>query len=87
MRCLHCGKELALFKRLTKGEFCSDEHRQAYQREYSQMALSRLLQAKPPVEKEQPEESQTADEIRQSSARPSRKLSLAWVASRTPSRK
>lgn len=64
MRCLHCGKELALFKRLTRGEFCSDEHRQAYQREYSQMALSRLLQAKPPVEKEQPEDSQASDDGR-----------------------
>jgi hypothetical protein len=74
MRCLHCGKELALFKRLTKGEFCSDEHRQAYQREYSQMALSRLLQAKPPVEREQPEETQTSEETRQGADRSGRLL-------------
>src|SRR4029077_11721837 len=48
MRCLHCGKELALFKRLTGGgEFCSDAHRQKYQEEYNQLALSRLLQASP----------------------------------------
>jgi hypothetical protein len=48
MRCLYCGKELALFKRLTGGaEFCSDAHRQKYQEEYNQLALSRLLQASP----------------------------------------
>lgn len=45
MRCLYCGKELALFKRLRGGEFCSDSHRQRYQDEYTQLALNRLLQA------------------------------------------
>jgi hypothetical protein len=46
MRCLHCGKELALLKRLTGGgEFCSDSHKQSYQEEYNRLALSRLLQA------------------------------------------
>src|SRR5580658_9008284 len=45
MRCLYCGKELALFKRLTGGEFCSDAHRLRYQEEYTQLALNRLLQA------------------------------------------
>src|SRR6202521_6312890 len=45
MRCLYCGKELALFKRLRGGEFCSDAHRQRYQEEYTQLALNRLLQA------------------------------------------
>ncbi len=49
MRCLYCGKELALLKRWTGGgEFCSDGHRQRYQEEYNQLALNRLLQAKPP---------------------------------------
>ena len=49
MRCLYCGKELALLKRWTGGgEFCSDVHRQRYQEEYNQLALNRLLQAKPP---------------------------------------
>lgn len=47
MQCLYCAKQLPLFKRLTKGEFCSEQHRQQYQLEYSQMALTRLLQAKP----------------------------------------
>jgi hypothetical protein len=51
MRCLYCGKELALLKRLRGGgEFCSDAHRQSYQEEYNQLALTRLLQAKPPAE-------------------------------------
>jgi hypothetical protein len=50
MRCLYCGKELALLKRWTGGgEFCSDAHRQQYQDEYNQLALNRLLQAKPPA--------------------------------------
>jgi hypothetical protein len=48
MRCLFCGKDLPLFKRLTGGEFCSDAHRQQYQQEYSQLALKRLLQAQLP---------------------------------------
>src|SRR6266853_1845174 len=48
MRCLYCGKELALLKRLRGGgEFCSDAHRQQYQDEYNQLALTRLLQAQP----------------------------------------
>lgn len=47
MRCLHCGKELALLKRWTGGgEFCSDAHRQQYQEEYNKLALTRLLQAR-----------------------------------------
>ncbi len=50
MRCLYCGKELALLKRLTGGaEFCSDAHRKSYQSEYNDLALSRLLQAKQPA--------------------------------------
>src|SRR5271170_6568012 len=55
MRCLYCGKELALLKRWTGGgEFCSDAHRQQYQEEYNQLALNRLLQAKPPAEVKSP---------------------------------
>src|SRR5271165_3105419 len=46
MRCLYCGKELALLKRLTGGgDFCSDAHKQGYQEEYNRLALGRLLQA------------------------------------------
>src|ERR1044071_2766034 len=48
MRCLYCGKELALLKRWTGGgEFCSDAHRQRYQEEYNQLALKRLMQSQP----------------------------------------
>src|ERR1700677_3567851 len=48
MRCLYCGKELALLKRLTGGEeFCSDAHRHQYQEQYNRLALNRLLKAKP----------------------------------------
>src|SRR5271170_6267384 len=66
MRCLYCGKQLALLKRLTGGgEFCSDAHKQSYQEEYNRLALSRLLQAqskpgeiktvhKPPTPADQP---------------------------------
>jgi hypothetical protein len=46
MRCLYCGKELALLKRLRGGgDFCSVAHKQSYQEEYNRLALSRLLQA------------------------------------------
>jgi hypothetical protein len=50
MRCLYCGKGLPLLKRLSRGEFCSEEHRQNYQQEYSQLALNRLLQSQPAEE-------------------------------------
>jgi len=53
MQCRYCGKELALFKRLTGGGgFCSEAHKQSYQDEYNQLALSRLLQAQTIVQKE-----------------------------------
>jgi hypothetical protein len=67
MRCLYCGKELALFKRLTKGsEFCSEAHRTKYQEEFNDLALNRLLQSRksggaetapsqPLVEEQEPE--------------------------------
>src|SRR6185312_11983823 len=46
MRCLQCGKGISLFKRLGgSSEFCSDAHRKEYQREYSQLALGRLMQS------------------------------------------
>jgi len=46
MRCLYCGKQLALFRKLTGGgEFCSDTHKHAYHEEYNKLALSRLMEA------------------------------------------
>src|SRR5580700_10579210 len=51
MRCLYCGKELALLKRLRGGgDFCSDAHKHSYQEEYNRLALSRLLQAQKKVQ-------------------------------------
>jgi hypothetical protein len=48
MRCLYCGQELALLKRLTGGaEFCSEAHRTQYREEFNNLALSRLLQSQP----------------------------------------
>jgi hypothetical protein len=47
MQCLYCGKELALLKRLTGSEFCSDAHKRSYQEEYNRLAVNRLLQAQP----------------------------------------
>ncbi len=55
MRCLFCGKELALLHRLRGGgEFCSEAHRKEYQEQYEQLGLARLLQAKPPAESTTP---------------------------------
>jgi hypothetical protein len=46
MRCLYCGKQLALFRRLTGGgEFCSDAHKASYHDEFNRLALARLKQA------------------------------------------
>src|SRR5579883_818317 len=46
MRCLYCGKELALLKRWTRGgQFCSEAHKKSYQEEYNRIGLNRLLQA------------------------------------------
>jgi len=56
MQCLFCGKELALLKRLRGGgEFCSEAHRKEYQDQYEQLALARLMQAKPPTQPPPPD--------------------------------
>jgi hypothetical protein len=62
MRCLHCGNALPLLKRLSGGEFCSDAHRREYQQKYSQLALARLLQAKPPG-LDSPEQKKTFSDV------------------------
>ena len=55
MRCLYCGVERALLKKLAGSEnFCSDAHRLAYQEEFSRLALNRLLQAHPKPAKKPP---------------------------------
>lgn len=75
MRCLYCGKELALFKRLRGGEFCSDAHRQRYHEEYTQLALNRLLQANAGKEKEG--EKEPAPKAGRSAEQPARSPELA----------
>ena len=43
MRCLYCGRELALLKRLAgNGAFCSEAHREDYRKKFDQIALGRL---------------------------------------------
>lgn len=55
MRCLYCGNELALLKKLTGGgEFCSEAHRQKYQEEYNRLALGRLLHAQGVADEQRP---------------------------------
>jgi hypothetical protein len=44
-RCRHCGNKLGLLQRLSKGEFCSPEHRNAYLREQERLALECLQQS------------------------------------------
>src|SRR4051812_19632539 len=53
MRCLHCGTELPVFKRLSGQEFCSEDHRQRYYQRYDRIALDRLSDAQPIVEPKQ----------------------------------
>jgi len=45
MKCLYCGKRLALLRKLADSEFCSDMHRRLFHQEHEKMALSRLMDA------------------------------------------
>ncbi len=67
MRCLYCGKQLALLRRWTGGgEFCSEGHKQSYHEEYNRLALSRLLEAQSKPEdfrRAEPEPDHPADGI------------------------
>lgn len=72
MRCLYCGNELALLKKLTGyGEFCSEAHRQKYQEQYNRLALTRLLQAQDSEPERRPPLSRTP--VRPASTLPSGK--------------
>jgi hypothetical protein len=85
MRCLYCGKELALLKRWTGGgEFCSDVHRQRYQEEYNQLALNRLLQAKPPAKPEKPVPEKAVPEKPVNEAPPARPSAVAEISKVEP---
>ena len=45
-RFLHCGKQLSFLQKLSNAEFCSDPHRDEFQRTQGDMALRRLLETK-----------------------------------------
>ena len=51
MGCLHCGKRLALLRRLSDKEFCTQSHRNAYHLEQQRLAVNRLLEAHLPPAK------------------------------------
>jgi hypothetical protein len=44
IRCLYCDGKLALYRKLTNGQFCSAAHRKAYWQEQEKLALERLHQ-------------------------------------------
>lgn len=46
MQCLYCGKKLSLLRRLSDARFCSDAHREEYERQERDIALARLLGAR-----------------------------------------
>lgn len=73
MRCLYCGKQLPLFRRLTGGgEFCSDAHKASYHDEFNRLALARLKQAQ-----------EKSDELR--AAAPQNQLALIRKGAGEPS--
>src|SRR5690242_7408235 len=41
-RCLHCEGRLPLYRKITHGQFCSNEHRKAYWQEQERLAVERL---------------------------------------------
>ncbi|HBY63179.1 MAG TPA: hypothetical protein DEH78_25435 [Solibacterales bacterium] len=45
MQCLYCGKRIAILRKLTQGEFCSDAHKRRYHQEQEQLGLARLIEA------------------------------------------
>ena len=51
MECLNCGKRLSLLRKLSDGQFCTQEHRDAYHSDLQQLAVKRLLEARWPDKK------------------------------------
>jgi len=41
-KCLWCGEQMSLVKRISKADYCSDEHRQYYYAEGQRRMLERL---------------------------------------------
>jgi hypothetical protein len=52
MRCLQCGKQLALLKKLTESDFCSAEHRKLFLDEQQRLMLERLSSNRPYLEEQ-----------------------------------
>ena len=45
MNCLICGHKLAIFRKLSLGDFCCQEHRALFIKEQSDRGLARLMDA------------------------------------------
>src|SRR5713226_3677836 len=45
MNCLICGHKLAIFRKLSLGDFCCQEHRSLFIQEQSDRGLARLMEA------------------------------------------
>src|SRR5262249_47461106 len=43
MNCLICGHKLAIFRKLSLGDFCCQEHRALFMKEQSDRGLARLM--------------------------------------------
>src|SRR4029077_7223346 len=43
-RCLFCEGRLPLYRKITHGQFCSNEHRKSYWQEQERLAIERLTQ-------------------------------------------
>src|ERR1700692_4504905 len=44
MNCLVCGNKLAIFRKLSLGDFCCQEHRSLFLKEQSEGGLARLME-------------------------------------------
>ncbi len=60
MRCLHCGKRISLLRKLSDSEFCSDDHRQEFRQQQSDLALARLIDAQNRLERADKERARPA---------------------------
>ena len=66
MRCLYCGKQLSILRRLQNQRFCSKEHHQAYVKNHHERAFGELLkrtQSGPADEEDSPSGEDEAAEL------------------------
>jgi len=52
MNCLVCGNKLAIFRKLSLGDFCCQEHRSLFLKEQSDGGLARLMETNSPSRNE-----------------------------------